>query len=148
MFKNRCAFFRGLHHRPPRVRLGLAKGGDRHWDGPGGVGGAGVGGGGSGMIGAGGVGRGVLGAGGSTGGGIRGSGCASDGGGKGGGGGGGGMGYSDLGKDWQHSLVLATGSADGSIHLFDLSKGQVRRTKLEKIIRERTIAIHVHRSIL
>lgn len=35
------------------------------------------------------------------------------------------MGYSDLGKDWQHSLVLATGSADGSIHVFDLSKGQV-----------------------
>ena len=36
------------------------------------------------------------------------------------------MGYSDLGKDWQHSLVLATGSADGSIHVFDLSQGQVR----------------------
>ncbi|CAN0569715.1 unnamed protein product [Ectocarpus sp. 12 AP-2014] len=35
------------------------------------------------------------------------------------------MGYKDLGNDWQHSLVLATGSADGSIHVFDLSKGQV-----------------------
>lgn len=35
------------------------------------------------------------------------------------------MGYNDLGNDWQHSLVLATGSADGSIHVFDLSKGQV-----------------------
>ncbi|CBN74243.1 conserved unknown protein [Ectocarpus siliculosus] len=34
------------------------------------------------------------------------------------------MGYKDLGNDWQHSLVLATGSADGSIHVFDLSKGQ------------------------
>ncbi len=35
------------------------------------------------------------------------------------------MGFNDLGNDWQHSLVLATGSADGSIHVFDLSKGQV-----------------------
>ena len=35
------------------------------------------------------------------------------------------MGYNELGNDWQHSLVLATGSADGSIHVFDLSKGQV-----------------------
>lgn len=84
--------------------------------------------GGSGMIGSSGVGRGVLGAGGSTGGGINGSRCTSDVGGK-GGKGGGVMGYSDLGKDWQHSLVLATGSADGSIHLFDLSNGQVRKTK-------------------
>lgn len=124
MYENRCAFFRGLHHRPPRVRLGLAKGGDRHWGGNGGMGVAG----GSGMIGSSGIGRGIWGGGDSTGGGINGSGCTSDGGGK-GGGGGGGMGYSDLGKDWQHSLVLATGSADGSIHLFDLSKGQVRRTK-------------------
>ena len=47
------------------------------------------------------------------------------GGGGGGKGGRGGMGYNDLGNDWQHSLVLATGSADGSIHVFDLSKGQV-----------------------
>lgn len=38
-----------------------------------------------------------------------------------------GLGYDDLGKDWQHSLVLATGSADGNIYVFDLSKGQVIR---------------------
>lgn len=99
VFYESCAFFRGLHHRPPRVRLGLAKSGDSHWGG----GSTGVGGGG----------------GGSSGGGN---------GGGGGKGGGGGMGYNDLGKDWQHSLVLATGSADGSIHVFDLSKGQVSKT--------------------
>lgn len=95
-----CAFFRGLHHRPPRVRLGLAKGGG------GGSGGSGAG-----------NGRG------------RQGGAVGSGGGAGGGGGkggrGGGMGFNDLGNDWQHSLVLATGSADGSIHVFDLSKGQV-----------------------
>lgn len=82
-----------MHHRPPRVRLGLAKGGN---------------------------GGGARGGGGSGGGGKGGSGS----GGK-GGRGGEGMGYKDLGNDWQHSLVLATGSADGSIHVFDLSKGQV-----------------------
>lgn len=62
-------------------------------------------------------------------------GVGSGGGGVSGGGGGGGrsgkstrgagLGYDDLGKDWQHSLVLATGSVDGSIHIFDISKGQV-----------------------
>lgn len=81
--KRSCAFFRGLHHRPPRVRLSL-----------GGSGGSGGGGG-------------------KCAGGSKGS-------------RGGGLGYDDLGKDWQHSLVLATGSADGNIHVFDISKGQVR----------------------
>jgi len=33
-----------------------------------------------------------------------------------------GIGNEDAGKDWAHSLVLATGSADGKIHMFDLSK--------------------------
>ncbi|CAN0417998.1 unnamed protein product [Pylaiella littoralis] len=100
----RCAFFRGLHHRPPRVRLGVAKGGG--------------GGGGGGGAGRGGNGRGQQGGGGGSGSGAGG----------GGGKGGrycGGMGNNDLGNDWQHSLVLATGSTDGSIHVFDLSNGQV-----------------------
>ncbi|CAB1110403.1 unnamed protein product [Ectocarpus sp. CCAP 1310/34] len=103
---------RGLHHRPPRVRLGLAKGGN----GGGARGGGGSGGGGKGGSGSGGkVGR-----------------------------GGEGMGYKDLGNDWQHSLVLATGSADGSIHVFDLSKGQGDEIQTLRGHRDRVYSTDFH----
>jgi hypothetical protein len=49
---------------------------------------------------------------------------------------GGAIGYEDVGKDWAHSLVLATGSADGCIYLFDLSKSQVSVAAASICLRE------------
>ncbi|CAM9552433.1 unnamed protein product [Choristocarpus tenellus] len=55
------------------------------------------------------------------------------------------MGVQDnLGKDWQHSLVLATGSADGNIHMFDLSKSQGEEMQILRGHEDRVYSVDFH----
>ncbi|KAG5180918.1 hypothetical protein JKP88DRAFT_186941 [Tribonema minus] len=57
---------------------------------------------------------------------------------------GGGIGYEDSGKDWAHSLVLATGSADGNIYTFDMSKGEGGDLQTLRGHNDRVYAVHFH----
>ncbi|CAN0283832.1 unnamed protein product, partial [Discosporangium mesarthrocarpum] len=49
-----------------------------------------------------------------------------------------------LGKDWQQSVVLATGSAEGNIHLFDLSKWQGEEMQVLRGHTDRVYSVDFH----